>query len=68
MLEPKDDRIVYKDWDKMASEIGNLGLMDDDEQPLPSNVMYPGTSKYCECRAGYGAGWGRCWPACGVLR
>lgn len=46
VLEPNDDRIVYKDWDKMKSEIGQLGVMDDDEQPLPSNVMYPGTSTY----------------------
>lgn len=46
VLEPKDEQMVFKDWDKMGSEIGHLGLMDDDEQPLPSNVMYPGTSTY----------------------
>lgn len=46
VLEPKDDKVVYKDWEKMGSEIANLGLYDDDEQPLPTNVMYPGTSQY----------------------
>lgn len=46
VLEPKDDKVVYKDWENMGSEIANLGLYDDDEQPLPTNVMYPGTSQY----------------------
>eukprot|EP00877_Chromochloris_zofingiensis_P013718 jgi/Chrzof1/85/Cz01g02300.t1 len=46
VLEPKDGKVVYKDWDKMGSEIGELEVMDDDDQPLPQNVMYPGTSDY----------------------
>lgn len=46
VLEPADDKIVFKDWETMGSEISELGLMDDDEQPLPSNIMYPGTSQY----------------------
>ncbi len=33
---------MYKDWDDMKSEIGNLGVAPDDEQALPTNVMYPG--------------------------
>ncbi|KAG2494845.1 hypothetical protein HYH03_007085 [Edaphochlamys debaryana] len=46
VLEPKEERVVFKDWEKMGSEISELGLWDDDEQPLPTNVMYPGTSQY----------------------
>ncbi|MEW5301897.1 MAG: hypothetical protein WDW38_008517 [Sanguina aurantia] len=46
VLEPSDDKVVYKDWDKLNSEISELGLMDDEDQPLPSNIMYPGTSQY----------------------
>jgi ATP-dependent Clp protease protease subunit len=45
VLEPRDGQVTYKSWDE-RSDIGNLGLMDDDEQPLPANVMYPGTSIY----------------------
>ena len=49
VLEPKDEKIgaaMGKDWEKMGSEISQLGLWDDEEQPLPTNVMYPGTSEY----------------------
>lgn len=44
MLEPKDtDKSApNKDWERMGSQISELGLWDDDEQPLPTNVMYPG--------------------------
>jgi hypothetical protein len=45
VLEPKDGPVSYKAWDE-RSEIGQLELMSDDEQPLPANVMYPGTSQY----------------------
>jgi hypothetical protein len=38
VLEPKDGKVVYKDWDHMGSEIGQLETFDDDEQPLPQNV------------------------------
>ncbi|PNW85812.1 hypothetical protein CHLRE_03g204350v5 [Chlamydomonas reinhardtii] len=46
VLEPKEERAVFKDWEKMGSEIADLGLWDDEEQPLPTNIMYPGTSQY----------------------
>ncbi|WIA39296.1 hypothetical protein OEZ86_005414 [Tetradesmus obliquus] len=46
VLEPKDGKVVYKDWDQLGSEIGQLETFEDDEQPLPQNVMYPGTSDY----------------------
>eukprot|EP00775_Hariotina_reticulata_P006748 gene6748-6968_t len=46
VLEPKDGKVVYRDWDKMGSEISEAEVFDDDEQPLPQNVMYPGTSDY----------------------
>lgn len=46
VLEPKDDKILFQDWDDMKSEIGNLGVAPDDDQSLPTNVMYPGTSEY----------------------
>ncbi|GLC37105.1 hypothetical protein PLESTB_001391200 [Pleodorina starrii] len=46
VLEPKEERVVFKDWEKMGSEIAELGLWDDEEQPLPTNIMYPGTSQY----------------------
>ncbi|KAG1677936.1 hypothetical protein FOA52_001354 [Chlamydomonas sp. UWO 241] len=46
VLEPRQESMVFKDWDKMSSEIGNLGLAPDDDQPNPTNVMYPGTSEY----------------------
>jgi ATP-dependent Clp protease protease subunit len=46
VLEPKDGRSVGKDWEELGSEIGNLPLLADDEQPLPTNVMYPGTSEF----------------------
>lgn len=46
VLEPKDGRAIGKDWDDLGSEIGNLPLLADDDQPLPTNVMYPGTSNF----------------------
>lgn len=46
VLEPKDGRSVGKDWEELGSEIGALPLLADDEQPLPTNVMYPGTSNF----------------------
>lgn len=46
VLEPKDGRSVGKDWESLGSEIGALPLLGDDEQPLPTNVMYPGTSNF----------------------
>lgn len=46
VLEPKDGKVIYKDWDAMGSDISKLETFDDDEQPLPQNVMYPGTSDY----------------------
>lgn len=46
VLEPKEDKMIYKDWDDLKSDIGNLGLAPDDEQTVPTNVMYPGTSEY----------------------
>lgn len=46
VLEPKEGNVVYKDWETMGSQVAELGLFDDDEQPLPTNVMYPGTSDY----------------------
>lgn len=46
VLEPKDGRAIGKDWDDLGSEIGRLPLMADDDQPLPTNVMYPGTSNF----------------------
>lgn len=40
VLEPKGDKsVATRDWDKMGSDISELGLWDDDEQPLPTNVM-----------------------------
>jgi ATP-dependent Clp protease protease subunit len=45
VLEPKDGEVTYKGWDE-RSAIGQLELMGDDDQPLPANVMYPGTSQY----------------------
>jgi hypothetical protein len=42
VLEPKDGKVVYKDWDQLSSDIGQLETFDDDEQPLPQNV-----SGYC---------------------
>jgi len=47
VLEPRDEKdVAHKDWSKLNSQISELGLWDDDEQPLPTNVMYPGTSEY----------------------
>ena len=46
VLEPKDGRALTKDWDAMGSAIGELAPFDDDEQPLPANVMYSNTSDY----------------------
>ena len=46
VLEPKEDKMIYKDWDDLKSDIGNLGVAPDDEQTVPTNVMYPGTSEY----------------------
>ncbi|GBF87370.1 ATP-dependent Clp protease proteolytic subunit-related protein, chloroplastic [Raphidocelis subcapitata] len=46
VLEPQDGRAIGKDWDDLGSEIGNLPLYADDDQPLPTNVMYPGTSNF----------------------
>ena len=37
VLEPKEERAVFKDWEKMGSEIADLGLWDDEEQPLPTS-------------------------------
>lgn len=37
VLEPKEERVVFKDWEKMGSEIAELGLWDDEEQPLPTS-------------------------------
>lgn len=41
VLEPKDGKVIYKDWDAMGSEISKLETFDDDEQPLPQNVSRP---------------------------
>jgi ATP-dependent Clp protease protease subunit len=38
VLEPKDGKVIYKDWDAMGSNISKLENFDDDEQPLPQNV------------------------------
>jgi ATP-dependent Clp protease protease subunit len=38
VLEPKDGKVIYKDWDAMGSDISKLETFDDDEQPLPQNV------------------------------
>jgi hypothetical protein len=38
VLEPKDGKVIYKDWDAMGSDISKLENFDDDEQPLPQNV------------------------------
>lgn len=46
VLEPKGDKFSFTAMQQMKTEIGDLGLMDDDEEPLPSNIMYPGTSEY----------------------
>lgn len=47
VLEPQGDKSVQnKDWEKMGSTISELGLWEDDEQPNPTNVMYPGASEY----------------------
>jgi hypothetical protein len=37
VLEPSEDRAVFKDWEKMGSEIAELGLYNDEEQPLPTS-------------------------------
>ncbi len=43
VLEPRDEKSVeYKGWEALGSEISQLGLWEDSEQPLPTNVMYPG--------------------------
>lgn len=42
VLEPKDGKVIYKDWDAMGSDISKLETFDDDEQPLPQNVSYGG--------------------------
>ena len=48
VLEPTGDKnVAFKDWEKMGSQISELGLWDDDEQPLPTNVMYPVSSLAC---------------------
>lgn len=40
VLEPHDnDRILYKDWDKIGSKIGQLQV-DDDSDTVPSNILY----------------------------
>lgn len=46
VLEPKEEKYVFKNWDEIGTQMAQLDLMDDDEQPLPANVMYPGTSDY----------------------
>jgi len=46
VLEPKAGLTGGKDWESIGSRIGELETYDDDEQPLPQNVMYPGTSDY----------------------
>jgi hypothetical protein len=43
VLEPKDGNEL-RTWEQRSSGIGELMLMEDDDQPLPTNVMYPGTS------------------------
>jgi hypothetical protein len=43
VLEPQASK-VPAGWEGRGSEIGQLELFDDDDQPLPSNVMYKGTS------------------------
>jgi len=58
VLEPKNDKsVATRDWEKMGSDISELGLWDDDEQPLPTNVMYPGAclngSFFAECVSGF---------------
>lgn len=47
VLEPREEKgVAYEGWDALHSQISELGLWEDDEQPLPTNVMYPGTSEY----------------------
>jgi hypothetical protein len=56
VLEPKNDKsIATRDWDKMDSDISELGLWDDDEQPLPTNVMYPGAWAWLHAFVQWGA-------------
>lgn len=43
MLEPRDGAQL-RNWEERSTGIGELMLMGDEEQPLPTNVMYPGTS------------------------
>ena len=42
VLEPKDGKVIYKDWDAIGSDISKLETFDDDEQPLPQNVSKQG--------------------------
>lgn len=66
VLEPKEERVVFKDWEKMNSEIAELGLWDDDEQPLPTSECTAGAGdalrhskpqqQYCYAFAGLGGG------------
>lgn len=39
--------MVYKDWDQLGSEIGQLETFEDDEQPLPQNVSGTGVCCFC---------------------
>lgn len=50
VLEPKDGKVIYKDWDAMGSDISKLETFDDDEQPLPQNVSLAGIRSRCEKR------------------
>ncbi len=64
--------MVFKDWEKMNSEIAELGLWDDDEQPLPTSECMAGagsalrrhkSQQHCYAFAGMGAGQRHC-PVC----
>jgi hypothetical protein len=41
--------VEYKGWEALGSEVSELGLWDDDAQPLPTNVMYPGDDDDARC-------------------
>lgn len=39
MLEPKTEKSApLKGWEELNSQVSELGLWDDEEQPLPTNV------------------------------
>mmetsp|Transcript_5866 Transcript_5866/g.10192 ORF Transcript_5866/g.10192 Transcript_5866/m.10192 type:complete len:314 (+) Transcript_5866:95-1036(+) len=47
VLEPKAEKSApLKGWEQLNSQISELGLWEDEEQPLPTNVMYPGASDF----------------------